>query len=428
VDTVINKAKERAMSNDNENVQPEEHFTYDAPAQGELLTPPPAPKKSHRPLLAIAIATAAVVGIGGLGTAAVAVLTTPKTSAASTTSPVHRGTFGQYGFGGRSGNGYGGGSESQGSGAGASMQTPAVASTAAEKVGVVTINTELNYDSDDQAAGTGMIISSNGLILTNNHVVEDSTNITVTVESTGKNYKATVVGTDATADVAVLKLVRASGLKTVSFDASEKVTEGQAIHSVGNAEGTGDLVTATGTVTAVDQDLTVGSDYSNEGESLTGLIELDSDVVSGDSGGPLFDKSGDVIGIVTAASTGSGTVTGYAINIAQVLKVADSIKAGEASSDIVIGSPAFLGVEIGSDTTTSGVPVSGAIAGLPAESAGITDGSVITAVNGETVSSASDLSSIIQAQKVGAQVSISWTDAEGIAHTATTTLVAGPAA
>jgi S1-C subfamily serine protease len=425
-------AEERTMSTENHNQPTEPLFTAEQTPMftpGQQFATPPAPKK-HRPWVAIAIATAAVIGIGGLGTAAVAVLTTPKTSAASTTTPKQRGTFGQYGQGGfGSAQGDGQGAYGYGSGgSSASTQSPAVASTAAEKVGVVTINTELNYTSSDQAAGTGMIISSNGLILTNNHVVEDSTSISVTVESTGKAYTASVVGTDATADVAVLKLQGASGLKTVDFNASEKVAVGQAIHSVGNAEGTGDLVTATGTVKAVNQNLTVGSDYSTEGESLTGLIELDSDVVSGDSGGPLFDKSGDVIGIVTAASSGSANVTGYAINIAQVLKVAQSIEAGEASSDIVIGTPAFLGVDLGTDTTVSGVPISGVIAGMPADVAGITEGSVITAVNGQTVASASDLSAIIHAQKVGSKVTIAWTDADGAAQSATVTLVAGPAA
>jgi S1-C subfamily serine protease len=388
----------------------------------------PAPKNHHRPIIAIAIATAAVIGIGGLGTAAVAVLTTPKTTAASTTSPAQRGTFGQYGQGRGGYGGYQGQGQGQFGGGQASTQSAATASTAAEKVGVVTINTELNYTSSDQAAGTGMIISSNGLILTNNHVVEGSTSISVTVESTDKTYTATVVGTNATQDVAVLKLADASGLSTVKFDPSEKVAVGDAVHSVGNAEGTGDLVTATGTVSAVDQNLTVGSEESAAGENLTGLIQLDSDVVSGDSGGPLLDKDGEVIGIVTAASSGTANVTGYAINIAQVLAVAKQIEAGQASSEVVIGYPAFLGVEIGSTATTTGVPISGVIDGMPAATAGITEGSTITSVNGTAVTTADGLSAIIQQQKVGSRVTIAWTDATGVAHSSMVTLAAGPAA
>ena len=234
--------------------------------------------------------------------------------------------------------------------------------------------------------------------------------------------------TDKTADVAVLKLTDASGLTPVSFASTEKVTVGQSIYSVGNAEGTGNLVTAVGTVGAVNQSLSIGSDQSDTPENLSGLIQLDSDVVSGDSGGPLFDKSGHVIGIVTAASSGSSTVTGYAINIAQVLKVAKAIEAGSASSEIVIGYPAFAGINIANTETTTGVPVASTFVGMPANLAGIGEGDVITAVNGVAVTSADQLSAAIQAHKVGDTVSISWLDPSGVSHTAPVTLVAGPAA
>jgi S1-C subfamily serine protease len=389
-----------------------------------------APKK-RSPWIAVVIATAAVVCIGGLGTAAVAELTAkPATSTTSTSTPSQNpnGTFGRGNspFGG---GGFGGlqGGQAIGQQAAAGEAT-ATASTAAQEVGVVTINTTLNYNSDEQAAGTGMILTSNGYVLTNNHVVESSTSISVTVESTGKTYAATVVGTDKTADVAVLKLTGASGLSAVKFAPTEKVTVGESIHSVGNAEGTGNLVTAVGTVGAVNQSLAIGSDESATPENLSGLIQLDSDVVSGDSGGPLFDQSGDVIGIVTAASSGSSTVTGYAINIAQVLKVADAIEAGSASSDIVIGYPAFAGIDIPQTPSAEGVPVASTFVGSPANKAGIGEGDVITAVNGVTMTSADQLTAAIQSHKIGDTVNITWLDSEGVSHTAPVTLVAGPAA
>jgi S1-C subfamily serine protease len=400
------------------------------------------PKKKRRPLVAIAIATAAVVGIGGLGTAGIALATRPSTSATSANTS-QRNAFGQYNQNGSSGTGQGStgtgngfspngpstsqGGQSFGSGS-SSTVSDATASTASQKVGVVTINTVLNYTTDEQAAGTGMILSSDGLILTNNHVVEGSTSITVTVESTNKTYKAVVVGTDKKSDVAVLKLVDASGLSTVNFDSSSTVKVGDTIYSVGNAEGTGDLVTAKGSVGAINQSLTISGDSATESESLSGLIEVNSDVVSGDSGGPLFDKSGDVIGIITAASSGSATVTGYAINIASVLKIADKIEAGEASSTIVLGTPAFLGIELSSTTATTGVPVAGVFAGKPAANAGITTGSVITSVNGTKVTTATSLSAIIAAHKVGDRITVHWTDAKGASHSAVVTLAAGPAA
>jgi S1-C subfamily serine protease len=388
------------------------------------LTESTPPTKKHRPWIAIVIATAVVVAVGGLGTAAVAELTAPSSTATSSASPNSNGTFGGHG-----GFGQGGlqGGQSIGQQATAGEAT-ATASTAAQQVGIVTINTTLNYDPNEQAAGTGMILTSNGYILTNNHVVESSTSISVTVESTGKTYTATVVGTDKTADVAVLKLTGASGLTPVTFDSTEKVTVGQSIYSVGNAEGTGNLVTAVGTVGAVNQSLSIGSDQSETPENLSGLIQLNSDVVSGDSGGPLFDKSGRVIGIVTAASSGSSTVTGYAINIAQVLKVAKAIEAGSASSDIVIGYPAFAGISIPQTPSADGVPVASTFPGSPANVAGIGEGDVITAVNGVAMTSADQLTAAIQAHKVGDSVSITWLDPSGVSHTATITLVAGPAA
>ncbi|MCW2546844.1 MAG: hypothetical protein JWN96_1304 [Mycobacterium sp.] len=407
--------------------EPENPITDPSQPDPTGLTEPTAPTRKHRPWIAIVIATAVVVAVGGLGTAAVAELTAPSSSTASSNaSPNSNGTFGGhggYGFG--QGGLQGGQSIGQQATAG---EATATASTAAQQVGIVTINTTLNYDPNEQAAGTGMILTSNGYILTNNHVVESSTSISVTVESTGKTYTATVVGTDKTADVAVLKLTGASGLTPVTFDSTEKVTVGQSIYSVGNAEGTGNLVTAVGTVGAVNQSLSIGSDQSNTPENLSGLIQLNSDVVSGDSGGPLFDKSGHVIGIVTAASSGSSTVTGYAINIAQVLKVAKSIEAGSASSEIVIGYPAFAGISIPQTPSADGVPVASTFPGSPANVAGIGEGDVITAVNGAAVTSADQLTAAIQAHKVGDSVNITWLDPSGVSHSASITLVAGPAA
>jgi S1-C subfamily serine protease len=390
------------------------------------VTPDPAPQKKRGIWIPITVATVAVLCIGGLGTATVAELTAANSSTSSATPHTHSGVTSPFGGGNRFGSGLQGG-QSIGQQATAN-EAAATAATAAQKVGVVTINTVLQYDTTEQAAGTGMILTSNGYILTNNHVVEDSTSISVTIQSTGQKYTATVVGTDKTADVAVLKLTGASGLHSVSFAAAEKVTAGESVYSVGNAEGTGNLVTAVGDVGAVNQSLTIGSDSSDTAENLSGLIQLNSDVVSGDSGGPLFDNSGKVIGMVTAASNGSAQVTGYAINIAQVLKVADAIENGTASSDIVYGYPAFAGINIAQTTTpTTGVPVASTFPGFPAAKAGITEGDSITAVNGVTVSTATGLSAAVQSHKVGETITVTYLDADGASHTVPVTLVAGPA-
>jgi len=308
----------------------------------------------------------------------------------------------------------------------------AIAATDAQKVGVVTIVSTLNYDSHAEAAGTGIILSSRGEILTNNHVVQGSTAIKVTVESTGASYTATVVGTDETDDIAVLQLVDSSGadvtgLTKATIDTGT-LTAGDSVTSVGNAEGTGDLVAATGRVTALDQSITVANDITGADEHLTGLIETDADVVSGDSGGPLIDKQGEVAGVVTAASSGSRAVTGYAIPIDTALAIAKQIVNGQASSSIVIGLPAFLGVELATDQTGSGVLISGIVAGSAAAGTELAAGDTITAVDGTAATTADSLSSLIKAHSVGDRVTISFTDAAGAVHQVTVTLAAGPAA
>ena len=313
---------------------------------------------------------------------------------------------------------------------GTSTQTSATAATDEEKAGVVTIVSTLNYDASYKSAGTGMILTSGGLILTNNHVVQGATSIQVTVESTGETYTADVVGTDATNDVAVLKLQDATGLTPVSFDASGDVATGDVVHSTGNAEGTGDLVTAQGTVLGTDQSITVQSESGSGTESLSGLIEVDADVVSGDSGGPLRDGDGDVVGIVTAASQGSSTITGYAIPIDHALSIAKQIQSGTGSSTVQIGLPAFLGAQISSTATgtAGGVTIAGTVQGSAAASAGLVAGDVITAIDGTAVADSSALTAAIQAHDSGDQVSVTRTDTAGTSHTATVTLGDGPAA
>jgi S1-C subfamily serine protease len=318
-----------------------------------------------------------------------------------------------------------------------STSTDAVAATDEQQVGVVTIVSTLYYDSDSQAAGTGIILSSTGEILTNNHVVAGATTIEVTVESTGVTYEAEVVGTDATADVAVLQLEDASGLTPATIDDSSSVAVADAVTSVGNAEGTGDLVAASGTVTALDESIEVGNEYTGATESLSDLIEIDADVVSGDSGGPLVDADGEVIGIVTAASSGTADITGYAIEIDTALAIVDQIEAGTASDTVVIGTPAFLGVTLADTTTTTpqtdtdaatGVVLGGVIDGLPAAEAGLVAGDTITAVDGTAVSNAESLSEIVASHQPGESVTITYLDASGDSHSVTVTLVEGPAA
>ena len=202
--------------------------------------------------------------------------------------------------------------------------------TAKQATGVVVVEAQM-ADENAVAAGTGMVLTSNGLVLTNNHVVEDSDAIRVTIPSTGRTYTATVVGTSASQDVAVLKLSNASGLTTVTLDEDHDLSTGDSVTGVGNAGGTGNLVAASGSVTALDQDITTQAEQGTASESLSGLIQTDAAIQSGDSGGPLLDDEGEVVGMDTAASS-SGRSVGYAIPITTAIKVAKQIVSNAGGS------------------------------------------------------------------------------------------------
>ncbi|MCU1585670.1 MAG: hypothetical protein JWM49_2226 [Microbacteriaceae bacterium] len=338
----------------------------------------------------------------------------------------------------------------------AGVTTAATPATKTQSVGVVLIDTVLKYQGAE-AAGTGLILTSNGEILTNNHVVDGATSITVTVASTGTSYTASVVGTDPTKDVAVLQLSGASGLTPATTAASTKPATADAVTAVGNANGTGTLSQASGTITALNQSITAAGDGGSNPEALTGLIETNADVVPGDSGGPLYDSSGAVIGIDTAASSGSAAVTGFAIPISTALGVAQQIETGTASSGITIGYPAFLGVEVQPDGAATGVPqgpstgvpqgpatgttqvpatgttpptgavIAGALDGTPAATLGLAAGDVITSVNGTAITSSTQLSTVLGGYNPGDTVTLAWTDATGVAHSASVTLIEGAA-
>ncbi|MEO6501296.1 MAG: trypsin-like peptidase domain-containing protein, partial [Jatrophihabitantaceae bacterium] len=339
------------------------------------------------------------------------------------------------GSGGLNGDGSDGSGSSDGSdSSGAQITGPA---TAAQQVGVVNINTTLNYG-QGQAAGTGIVLSPDGEILTNNHVIEGSTAITVTVVSTGKSYSATVVGTAPSQDVSVLRLKDASGLATAKLGDSSQVEVGDAVTAVGNAGGKGGTPTAaTGAVTALNQSITAGDSNGANVERLTAMIEINADIEAGDSGGPLYDNdTGSVIGIDTAASSaagrlGAGGTTGYAIPIDKALGIADQIESGQESSTVHLGYPAFLGVQLSpsgsTDSAGQGAPIAGVVDDSAAAKAGLEAGDTITAVDGTAITSASGLSSVLDAHKPGDQVRLSYTDPAGQSHSVSVTLGAGPA-
>jgi S1-C subfamily serine protease len=307
----------------------------------------------------------------------------------------------------------------------------------AQKVvpGVVDINTLV---SQGEGAGTGMVLTSSGRILTNNHVINGATKIVVTDVDTGKRYSAKVVGTAPTKDVAVLQLENASGLDTVKTGDSDDVSTGDPVVAIGNAGGKGgDPTVVTGSVVAKGRSITASDESGGESQRLSNLIQVTAPIVPGDSGGPLANADGEVIGINSAASTnnqGSTTGEGYAIPINDALDIARQIVDGRASDTVHIGVRGVLGVQVipasAGDalggTSGGGAQVAGVAAGSGAERAGVAQGSTITSLDGRQITSAEDLTSAMGSRKPGAKVRLGWTDQSGQTHTATVTLTEGP--
>jgi S1-C subfamily serine protease len=327
-------------------------------------------------------------------------------------------------------------------------------SSVAAKVspGLVDINTTLGLQGE-RAAGTGMVLTSNGEVLTNNHVVEGATNISVTDVGNGQTYRGSVVGYDRSQDIAVLQLTGASGLTTVTTGNSSRLAVGDQVLGIGNAGGVGGTPSVSkGAVTALDQSITATDRSAGNAEQLVGLVQVSANIQPGDSGGPLADGAGQVIGMDTAAAAqhqvvGDGGADlgdggqasapqGFAIPINRALSVAQKIESGNASSIVHIGRTAMLGVSVknpsvggvvGEGTTpASGAVVAHVIPSGPAAQAGLAPGDVITSVGGQTVNSASALTNAMAQHHPGDSVSVTWLDQSQVQHTATVQLTTGP--
>src|SRR5262249_20153886 len=185
--------------------------------------------------------------------------------------------------------------------------------------GVVLINTNLGLENGN-AAGTGIVLTKSGEVLTNNHVISGATTIKVTVPATRRTYTADVMGYDITDDVALLKLEGASNLATATLGSSSTLKIGQATRAVGNANVGGKLVVASGNVHALNQPISVQQD-GGEVARLGSLVETSARLIPGDSGGPLLNSSGRVVGLDAAGSANGdygGRGPGYAIAVNHV--------------------------------------------------------------------------------------------------------------
>lgn len=272
----------------------------------------------------------------------------------------------------------------------------------------------------DGGAATGIVLTSDGVVLTNNHVVDGATTITATDLGNSRSYPATVLGYDVSRDVALIKLEGASGLQTASFDTSPST--GTRVYAVGNAGGGGGTPTVTsGRLTSLNASVSAADSATGSSEHLSGMLETNALVIPGDSGGALTTSAGKVLGMDTAG----GSNGGFAVPATRVLDLAGQIEAGHASSDVHVGATAILGVEI--STSRSTAYVLGVVQGTAAASAGIGAGSTIDSVDGRTTSSSTQLRSVMLSLRVGERVKVTWTTSSGASKSATVSLTSGPA-
>jgi S1-C subfamily serine protease len=281
--------------------------------------------------------------------------------------------------------------------------------------GVVVINTNLRLE-DTWAAGTGMVLTSSGRILTNNHVIAGATTIRVAVPNTARRYAARVVGYDIADDIAVLQLRSANNLRTVTIGSSAALALGASVTAVGNSGGTGRLISVRGRVIGLKKSITIQYD-TGETARLRGLIVTNAPLRPGDSGGPLLDSAGRVVGIDTAASSFGHA---YAIPSSTATGIAGQIVAGKASARVHIGATALLGVQVQGTTVAEVVP------GSPAAAAGIKPGDVIISIGGKRVTGAAGINSAVLAHKPGQIVTVVYTDETGARRTVRVRLATGP--
>jgi len=300
--------------------------------------------------------------------------------------------------------------------------------------GIVDIYTNLGYQGE-AAAGTGIVLSSSGLVLTNNHVIRGATSIKVVDLDNGRTYKGQVLGYAVGQDVAAVQLTGASGLQTAPLGNSANLEVGQLVTTHGNAGGAGGTPSsASGKITGLGRSITARDDSGNS-ERLTGLIETDAQLQPGDSGGPMLDNAGLVIGMDTAAGSSftfeSSASRGYAVPIAKAAKIASQIVKGIQAQGIHVGKTAFIGVSVGSPDpyywqAPAGVVVNHIVSGSPIARTGVTAGDLLTSFDGRAVSSPTRLTSLVVTKHPGDAVKIRWLDQFGRAHSATVRLAEGP--
>lgn len=299
--------------------------------------------------------------------------------------------------------------------------------------GLVDINTTLTYQGA-AGAGAGIIIDPAGYILTNNHVIEGSTDITAVSLANSATYPVDVIGFDRANDIAVVRLRGAPPLPVARLGTSSTLAVGEPIAAIGNSNGTGGPPSfAPGTVTQLGASVRASDESGGGARELFDLIRVAADIRPGDSGGPLVNSAGQVVGVTVAATLNyhMGGVTGgegFAIPIDRAMAIANQIRAGAPSPTVHIGDSAFIGIGIADAMPggPAGAVVRQVLPDTPAGQAGLRPGDVITAVDGLPVNTAADLSAIMDQRRPGNTIMLSWIDRAGNPRTVPVVLAKGP--
>lgn len=392
--------------------QPDQYGQYGPPPQRDTMVfgaPPPQPPRSTwsgRQKVIAGLALAAVA-IGG-GAAGALVATAANSGQTVISSPIVRP---------------------------ASNSSGTTIADVAKAIQPSVVSITVRSASGGGGEGSGVVLSADGLILTNNHVVADSgQGGSVTVKfSDGKSATATLKGTDPTTDLAVIQAQGVSGLTPASLGDSDGLQVGDAVLAIGSPLGLEGSVTS-GIVSALDRTLTEGGQQDQQPESpwglerqrqqiqtttIGGMIQTDAAINPGNSGGALVNSSGQVIGINTAIATsgGSGNIgVGFAIPISTAKQVAQQlINTGKATH-------AFLGVSVAEATgDTAGALVSSVTDGSPAEKAGLKEGDIITKIDDTRVGDAETVVGLVRGYKPGDKATITYVR-NGQTSTVTVTL------
>ncbi|UOT04630.1 S1C family serine protease [Rhodococcus opacus] len=282
-----------------------------------------------------------------------------------------------------------------------------------------------------ETAGTGIVLTPDGVVLTNHHVIDGALDISAVSLGNGAEYVADVLGYDSSRDVAVLRLQGAGDLPVATLAKDTAVGIGDPVTAVGNAEGGGVPVAARGFVTDVGQTITARSSTDGSRNRLNGLIQIDAAVRPGDSGGPLVDATAAVIGVNTAGNADSDPAKpapaqpkSYAVPIHTAMTIVDQVRAGTTTATVHIGDTPLLGISVTDDDR--GAEVLWVSIGTPADDAGIEIGDVITEFDGTPVRSSDDLSERMIARHPGDEVAVRWFDETGRQRSTTIVLEEGP--